>query len=133
MLVNYYKAYWLGLRADVFPDFKWVDPMAPALNLGSSYKHWGLADEGREPLQGTKPKLCAVANSTLDYEEAWGWAGAACNDEYVFICKASGGLPVPVWQGTGDGLLVLDTGPGLAQPIAHQLASRMHLLLHAGL
>ena len=91
MLVDYYKVYWLGMRAEPFPDYKWLDPGADILQLSSSYKHWGVTDEGREPQAGKgMVKECGVANASLSYEDAWGWSAEGCANKNVFMCKAAG-------------------------------------------
>ena len=38
LIARYHGAYWIGLRADAFPDFYFVDPGRPS---GASYTHWG--------------------------------------------------------------------------------------------
>jgi hypothetical protein len=81
------------------PPCRWFDnssgPSTPQ-EPTEDYSHWGsttnefgdLVEEPDGELQGGPPQLCAVANASQAYEEAWGWSDLACLSFNVStICK----------------------------------------------
>jgi hypothetical protein len=57
------------------------------------YKHWGTYMPGRvaEPnKQSAGPELCAAANRSQAYTDAWGWSDEACTLKMPSICESSG-------------------------------------------
>lgn len=80
-------AYYIGLRAQQWPDFTWLD-LSPVPSF-ETYNHW--ASFMGEP-DGGPHSMCAVANSSLafDYPSAWGWGDADCAQQFPFLCKMQG-------------------------------------------
>lgn len=57
---------------------------------GVTYVHWGQVGEVPEPNNGTGFEVCGMANASMSYQDAWGWADVPCGLRAVFICKLSG-------------------------------------------
>ena len=57
------------------------------MKSSSTYKHWGVGELGREPVDPLKQ--CSVGSYNTSYDGAWGWAGEACTESRVFVCKVS--------------------------------------------
>lgn len=105
-------SYWIGLAAESWPAFEWLDPVAGNLTGPESYTNWGLylpPTLPREPNQLLGDENCAVANYTEAASGAWGWADTTCESEFVSICKIPRG-----WQSSGEGLWLLNCDEGSA-------------------
>jgi hypothetical protein len=105
LMPAFHKAYWLGLfipQVDprLWPNFKWLDgyPNPHTHQTPSDvYGHWGtLVSEdltsgasisSEEPNNLSPPEFCAVANNSMAYDTAWGWADKNCEEKYIYICK----------------------------------------------
>ena len=80
--------YWLGLNtsAGTWPKFNWTERTVAAPGSGA-YQHWGRPEGGVPEPNNNRVGLCGVANASLTYTNAWGWADTVCNMTNVFICR----------------------------------------------
>jgi hypothetical protein len=62
-----------------------------------TYVHWGRIGDISEPNNGTGMEACGIANASMSYGEAWGWADVQCTLKSVFICKMAREW---LWQAT---------------------------------
>jgi hypothetical protein len=83
-------SYWMGLHAPTWPNFEWQDPTAPDLTQPDAYRNWGTfvpSSFPSEPNQLFGDENCGVGNYSEAVNDAWGWADATCDLEFVSICK----------------------------------------------
>jgi hypothetical protein len=119
LLAEWTETYWMGLTASPWPKFSWLDKSVPApsaagglggmtnprslsvclfmtrpicLHAGT-YAHWGVYQPGDslEPNQLTGNENCGLANYTMGYGGAFGWADAPCESFHASICVVQGG------------------------------------------
>ncbi len=87
LLPSFHKAYWMGSQADSPKLFSaWLDTLVRP-NFNMSNKHWGMAGSLVQPDNARGQELCLVANASMAYSKAWGWADTDCADTFVFMCR----------------------------------------------
>jgi hypothetical protein len=99
MLVpRFHRNYWVGLNAteDAWPNYRWLDPYVPDPDSKRGFKNWGTVvnpDDGSFVQEPSDPgQLCGAASWPLQRGSppSWGWTGADCSKEYVFVCRVQG-------------------------------------------
>ncbi len=100
LLPSHHGSYWLGLSAAAagWPNFRWTDNVTPVPGLGS-YQGWGtmtFTNTSVKPLKEPNnlsfraagmDELCAAANASQAYNNAWGWSDVQCSLKMASICK----------------------------------------------
>ncbi len=88
LLPTYHENYWLGLNtsAGAWPRFNWTERTVAPPGSGA-YQHWGRPEGGVPEPNNNRVGLCGVANASLSYTNAWGWADTMCNMTNAFICR----------------------------------------------
>jgi hypothetical protein len=88
LLPAYHDNYWIGASTTptLWPKFSWSERLVPAPGSGA-YQHWGRPEGGIPEPNQARTGLCAVANASISYTNAWGWADAVCNSTQVFVCR----------------------------------------------
>jgi hypothetical protein len=88
-----HEGYWMGYRAatGAWGKFKQLDK-----TINSSYTHWGMLNSTGpgnsnisipEPNGKARNEMCLMANYTMGYGGAFGWADANCNNKQIFMCR----------------------------------------------
>ncbi len=54
LIPTFHKAYWIGLAATTWPNFRWLDGSAPPSE--KSYAHWGLLLPQGVPVSGPRTR-----------------------------------------------------------------------------
>jgi hypothetical protein len=135
LLPSFHKAYWMGINALNWPDWRWLDPTAGSFG-NAVYKHWG----NQEPNNDPPLQLCGAGNHSLSYGNAWGWADANCGAKLPFVCKmipfpdlgdATGGAgarpPSYLSKFTGNMFTLHTTPVTQPQAEAHCISQASHL------
>jgi hypothetical protein len=89
LLADAHKAYWLGLKANTWPAWAWLDKTAGVYNPGV-YANWYTSPGLTEPNNLQPPELCVVANASALQRDAWGWADTSCGRRFPYMCKVVG-------------------------------------------
>jgi hypothetical protein len=85
LLPTFHKQYYIGLRVDERPRFKWLEPY---YTFGDeAYEHWGMDGTRPEPNNRFNPEDCGAATAAQMYGDAWGWSDVNCTRKLVYICK----------------------------------------------
>jgi hypothetical protein len=116
LLAAYQGAYWLGLQADPYPEFHWLDrTIASPSNV--TYINWADGQPGAQE----DSNFCATANASLARvssatavaagaaAEPWGWQSYDCTQPQVYICQVTRPLVVGYTSNRTDNIYVLDT------------------------
>ena len=93
LMPGFHSFYWLGLAATTWPKFAWTDgTLGPN---STTYGHWGyyMPQNIIEPNNLFPPELCAGANASQTYDQAWGWSDTGCSVVAPFVCRRLGGFP----------------------------------------
>jgi hypothetical protein len=85
-----HRAYWMGLAAETWPQFAYLEPTAPDMEAEDTYRNWGKfipANFPPEPNQLFGDENCVAANYTELNKAAWGWSDEVCEMELTSICQ----------------------------------------------
>ena len=90
LIPSYHVTYWMGLRAQLWPDFQWPDKAVPTPEVNVTYTAWGTG----EPDNAGDAQNCGAGNySAMLRTGAWGWSDEACHTPLVYICEVSSEWP----------------------------------------
>lgn len=114
LLAAYQGAYWLGLQAEPYPEFHWLDrTIASPSNV--TYINWADGQPGAQE----DSNFCATANASLARvssataiaagAEPWGWQSYDCTQAQVYICQVTRPMVVGYTSNRTDNIYVLDT------------------------
>ncbi len=82
LLPTFHGGYWMGMRANPWPNWSWIDVTGPR----NSYSNWGMSSGGRQE-PSNKLNTCGAGNFTISESYPWKWSGAFCNVRLPFMCR----------------------------------------------